>query len=48
VSVGVTPGFGALVVRYLAVPGLDARAIASQGLGDNDETPAVADETAIA
>jgi hypothetical protein len=36
------------VVRYLNERGLSARAIASHWEGENDETPAVADEAAIA
>jgi putative mRNA 3-end processing factor len=47
-SVWVTHGYREQVVRYLAEQGLDARAIASHWEGENDETPAVADETAIA
>jgi putative mRNA 3-end processing factor len=47
-SVWVTHGYREQVVRYLTEQGLDARAIASHWEGENDETPAVADETAIA
>jgi putative mRNA 3-end processing factor len=46
--VWVTHGYREQVVRYLTERGLDARAIASHWEGENDETPAVADETAIA
>ena len=47
-SVWVTHGYREQVVRYLTEQGLDARSIASHWEGENDETPAVADETAIA
>jgi len=47
-SVWVTHGYRDQVVRYLTERGLSARAIASHWEGENDETPAVADETAIA
>ena len=47
-TVWVTHGYREQVVRYLTEQGLNARSIASHWEGENDETPAVADETAIA
>ncbi len=46
--VWVTHGYRDQVVRYLSERGLDARAIASHWEGENDEQPAVADESALA
>ena len=47
-NVWVTHGYREQVVRYLTEQGLDARSIASHWEGENDETPSVADETALA
>jgi len=47
-NVWVTHGYREQVVRYLTEQGLNARSIASHWEGENDETPAVADEAAIA
>ena len=47
-QVWVTHGYREQVVRYLTEQGLNARSIASHWEGENDETPAVADEAAIA
>ena len=46
--VWVTHGYREQGVRYLMEKGLDARSIASHWEGENDETPAVADEAALA
>ena len=47
-DVWVTHGYRDQVVRYLSERGLNACAIASHWEGENDEAPAVADESAIA
>ena len=47
-TVWVTHGYREQVVRYLGEKGLNARAIASHWEGENDETPTVDDEAAIA
>jgi putative mRNA 3-end processing factor len=46
--VWVTHGYRDQVVRYLGERGLRARAVASHWEGENDEQPAVADETELA
>ena len=46
--VWVTHGYREQVVRYLVELGLNARSVASHWEGENDETPAVADEAEIA
>jgi putative mRNA 3-end processing factor len=46
--VWVTHGYREQVVRYLTEKGMNARSVASHWEGENDETPAVADETEIA
>ncbi|MEO6529257.1 MAG: ligase-associated DNA damage response exonuclease [Gemmatimonadaceae bacterium] len=48
VNVWVTHGYREQVVRYLNDRGLNARSIASQWEGENDQEPAVADEAEIA
>jgi putative mRNA 3-end processing factor len=47
-SVWVTHGYREQVVRYLVEKGFDARSVASHWEGENDETPVVADEDALA
>jgi putative mRNA 3-end processing factor len=47
-TVWVTHGYREQVVRFLTERGLNARSVASHWEGENDETPTVADEAAIA